>query len=103
MKQIVSDTICRFDKKNYILKEINGTRFDKTYVHKKSINNQKMIDEVAEDFKKTKKIINVIDKKIIEIENNENIEIEDIVVVVNVEHRVFENIYIIVNVKNEVF
>ena len=62
-----------------------------------------MIDEIAENSEETKKTINVIDEKIIKIENNENIEIEDVVIVVNIEHHVFKNIYIIVNVENEIF
>ena len=62
-----------------------------------------MIDKIAENFKETKKIIIVIDKKIIDIENNKNVKIKNVVTAVNVEHHVFKNVYIAVNVENEIF
>ena len=82
---------------------MNETRFKKIYadnklkrfrarknenISTKSMNNQKMINEIAEDFEKTKKMTNVINEKIIETENNENVKIENVVIVINVEHRV---------------
>ena len=105
-------------KKIYILKEMNEIHFEKTYVDNKlkrfqtrksedtstkSMNNQKMIDEIAKNFEETKKMINVINEKIIKTENNKNFKIENVVVVVNVEHRVSENVYIVVNVENKIF
>ena len=45
----------------------------------KLIHNQKMVDEIAENSEETKKMINVIDEKIIKTENNENIEIENVI------------------------
>ena len=58
-----------------------------------------MIDEIVDNLKKIRKIINIINKEIIKIKNNKNIKIKNVVIVIDIKYYIFKNIHIIVKVQ----